>query len=787
MIKAEALRLATRRDGPVIAAGSTGSMPATAELIASIASLPHGAVVLPGLDMELDAESWELIGGRSDAGGRAISPPAVGHPQFAMQALLHRIRIAREQVTMLGEPARRGRERLASEVLRPAAVTDRWKQLAGSEFSTRLEIAVETLSVIEAANAGEEALSIAIALREAAETPGRTAALVTPDRALARRVLAALERWRVAVDDSGGDALADTPAGTFARLAVETALAGVPPVSLLALLKHPLARLGAAERTRARAIAALEKAVLRGPRPQAGTDGLVHALGILRAELAKLRRREPTDLHWSDPRVELTAADLDAAADLAAWLARTLRPFEPARALPLAQFARLHRELIAALSGEETGAAAAFLGTDGTALHAAFEDLAGHERDAGFAVSPEDYPNLFRTIIADRVVRRQSLPGVRVRIYGPLEARLQSVNRIVLGGLIEGVWPPETRCDPWLSRPMREALGLDLPERRVSLSAHDFAQALGADEVILAYPFKLAGAPTVTSRFVQRLAAVMGEELWERARANGAKYLAWARALDRPAEVKRVERPRPKPPRAARPTSLSVTEIESWLRDPYTIYARHILKLRELDPVDLPPGAADRGIMIHGALSEFTEKFENALPADPAGALIEIGARHFVALEGFAEARAFWWPRFERIARWFAAWELERRAGLASVKAETRGKIESRSASGSSRCAAAPIASSGAPTDAMPFSTTRADRCRPRSRCASACRRSSRSRLRCCATANSRRWRTKARWPSWSMCRSRAASRPAKRKSSTSRTATPTGKPSGRWTSFDRS
>ena len=340
------------------------------------------------------------------------------------------------------------------------------------------------------------------------------------------------------------------------------------------------------------------------------------------------------------------------------------------------EFAHLHRELVAALSGEDSGAAAAFLGPDGIMLDAAFEELAGHERDAGFAVLPEDYPNLFRTIIADRVVRRPGLPSVRVRIYGPLEARLQSVDRIVLGGLVEGVWPPETRCDPWLSRPMREALGLDLPERRISLSAHDFAQALGADEVMLAYSAKLAGAPTVTSRFVQRLAAVMGEQLWERARANGARYLAWARALDRPAEVKRVERPRPKPPRAARPTSLSVTEIESWLRDPYTIYARHILKLRELDPVDLPPGAADRGIMIHGALSEFTETFANALPADPAGALIEIGARHFLALEGFAEARAFWWPRFERIARWFAAWELERRAGLAALKAETRGKIE---------------------------------------------------------------------------------------------------------------
>jgi ATP-dependent helicase/nuclease subunit B len=676
LIKAEAARLASQPDGPVIAAGSTGSMPATAELIASIANLPHGAVVLPGLDLELDADSWELIGGHADAAGREISAPAVGHPQFAMQALLRRIGIAREQVSMLGEPARHRRERLASEALRPAAVTDRWKRLASSDFSARLEAAIETLSVIEAVNAGEEALSIAIALREAVETPGKTAALVTPDRALARRVLAALERWRVAVDDSGGDALADTPAGTFSRLAVETALAGVPPVSLLALLKHPLARLGAAAGARARAITALEKAVLRGPRPPAGTGGLVRALTILREELAKLRRREPTDLHWSDPRVELTAADLDAAADLVAWLVRALRPFEPARALPLAQFAHLHRELIATLSGKGTGAAAAFLGSDGTALLAAFEDLAGHEMDAGFTVSPEDYPNLFRTIIADRVVRRPKPPEVRVRIYGPLEARLQSVDRIVLGGLVEGVWPPQTHCDPWLSRPMREALGLDLPERRVSLSAHDFAQALGAAEVILAYPSKLAGAPTVTSRFVQRLAAVMGERLWERARANGTKYVAWARALDRPAEVRRTERPRPKPPRAARPTSLSVTEIESWLRDPYTIYAKRILKLRELDPVDLPPGAADRGIMIHGALSEFTQTFENALPADPVAALIEIGARHFVPLEGFAEARAFWWPRFERIARWFAAWELERRGGLAGVKAETRGKIE---------------------------------------------------------------------------------------------------------------
>src|SRR5688500_3741292 len=174
-----------------------------------------------------------------------------------------------------------------------------------------------------------------------------------------------------------------------------------------------------------------------------------------------------------------------------------------------------------------------------------------------------DHPDFFRAAISDRVVRRPDRPGTRVHIYGLLEARLQNVDRLVLGGLVEGVWPPETRSDPWLSRPMRRSLGLDLPERRISLSAHDFAQMLGAGEVVLAYAAKLSGAPTVSSRFLQRLAAVAGEKRWEAALKRGETYLNWARALDRPAAAPRpVPRPEPKPARDARPTSLSVTEIE---------------------------------------------------------------------------------------------------------------------------------------------------------------------------------------------------------------------------------
>jgi ATP-dependent helicase/nuclease subunit B len=674
LIRAEAKRLADNVEGPVITAGSTGSMPATAELITTIAKLPHGAVVLPGLDTELDTQSWESIAGRREADGREISPPAVGHPQFAMHGLLRRIGIPREEVVELRKPAGHRRERYVSEALRPADSTDLWRRLPGADVPA--PEALGTLSVIEAANAEEEALAVAVALREAVEKPSKTAALITPDRTLARRVLAALARWNIAVDDSGGDSLADTAAGTFARLAAQAALGTLAPVTLLGLLKHPHTRLAVDPR----AVATLEEAVLRGPRPRAGTAGLTGALATLREQRRRLRDSELSDLHWSDPRALLTEAELDAAAALVARLTAALALLEEIgpEPRPFAEFAARHCNVVSALSRDRDGEALAFAGSEGVKLHEAFEDIATSASAASLAVAPADYCEMFKAVIADRVVRRIELDGVRLRIYGPLEARLQRVDRVVLGGLVEGVWPPETRSDPWLSRPMRHALGLDLPERRIALSAHDFAQALGADEVILTYATKLAGTPTVTSRFVQRLAAVAGEARWERVRTNGAKYLAWARALDQPTAVKRIGRPMPSPPRAARPASLSVTDVESWLRDPYTIYAKHILKLRELDAVDLPPGAADRGIVIHAALSEFTKAFAAGLPADPADALIAIGAHHFTTLQDYPEACGFWWPRFRRIARWFAGWEAQRRGKVAALAAETSGKIEFR-------------------------------------------------------------------------------------------------------------
>ena len=264
---------------------------------------------------------------------------------------------------------------------------------------------------------------------------------------------------------------------------------------------------------------------------------------------------------------------------------------------------------------------------------------------------------------------------MRVRIYGAIEARLQSVDRLVLGGLVEGVWPPETRADPWLSRPMRHQLGLDLPERRIGLSAHDFAQALGAREVILTRAAKLGGAPTVASRFVQRLAAVAGETRWNAALDRGARYAEYARALDDAGAARPMPRPEPRPPLEARPRRLSVTEIEDLLRDPYTIYAKHVLQLQPLDAIDTPPGAADRGSLIHDSIGEFAQTYATAMPDDPVAAMREIGERHFKPLADFPEARAFWWPRFLRIADWLARFEIARRARLSRLDAEIGGSI----------------------------------------------------------------------------------------------------------------
>ncbi|WP_407177674.1 double-strand break repair protein AddB [Bradyrhizobium sp. STM 3562] len=678
LIAAEAKRLSLHHAGPVIAAGSTGSMPATAKFLHAVAKLRNGAVVLPGLDTDLDEAAWKTIGGTKDAQGKFEIHPASNHPQYAMHALLKRFGIERRDVESLVPPAPHGRDVLLSEAMRPSHATHHWhERLQQPDVAAAIARGMTNVAVVEAPNAEIEALAIAVAMREARHLQ-KSAALVTPDRALARRVMAALSRWNLDFNDSGGEALIETSAGVFARLAAETIAKRLEPPTLLALLKHPLCRLGGTAGAFKPAIEALELALLRGTRPQPGTAGLSHEFARFRDELGKLRRGEPCSLHVAELRARLTQTQLDRIETLIAMLKAALAPLEslaPLKPYDFAELAQRHHEVLIALSRDERGIALALEGQDGAALAAAFDDLLAEQRRSGLMLQLPDYPELFQTAFADRAVRRPERAGATLHIYGPLESRLMQADRIIVGGLIEGVWPPAPRMDPWLSRPMRHELGLDLPERRIGLSAHDFAQLLGGEDVILTHSAKAGGAPAVASRFLHRLEAVAGEALWKAAKGRGAHYVRFAQELDRPDKVEPIAQPAPRPPRATRPLKLSVTAIEDWLRDPYTIYAKYILRLDALDPVDMPLSAADRGSAIHDAIGEFTKAFAEKLPEEPARTLREIGAQYFAPLMERPEARALWWPRFQRIAAWFADWEVARRETIEAIEAEIRGEI----------------------------------------------------------------------------------------------------------------
>lgn len=638
---------AAARRGQVIAAGSTGSIPATAELLKTIAHLPNGAVVLPGLDADLDAASWD-----------ALEP---AHAQFGLRQLLAHIGITRGDVEpwpYLPESyaGRGARVHFLSEALRPPPTTDAWRDLVETGAG-ELAGALDKVRLIEAANLREEALAIACALREALEIKTRTAALITLDRGLARRVAAELTRWDIRIDDSAGLALSSTPPGAYLALLARAAAEDFSPVALLALLKHPLAAGGetrAAFRSQART---LEMLALRGLRPEPGLAGIASRLA--RNEKAPERLK-----HWF------------------ANLARRLEPL--ARAMrttnaTLGDLARVHALAGEALATTDTegGAGVLWRGPAGEAAAKLFDELVRDGADIALD-DARHYAELFRNLAAERVVRPPYDRHPRLAILGPLEARLLHFDLVVLGGLNEGSWPAEAATDPWLSRPMRAALGLEPPERRTGLAAHDFATLSASPNVLLTRALKENGTPTMPSRWLLRIRQLAKGLKLEAALASGHDPLNWARAIDSAPREKRTVRPVPRPPVAARPRALSVTEIETWLRDPYAIYAKHVLKLKPLDPIELEAGPAQRGIAVHRAMERFLKAFPDVFPADALTQLIVLGDKAFAEAGAPATILALWRPRFERAARWFLAYEMERRRKIARSAVEVRGSLAVR-------------------------------------------------------------------------------------------------------------
>jgi ATP-dependent helicase/nuclease subunit B len=676
LLEAEARRLTRERpEHPIIVAGSTGSVPATANLMGVIARLPKGAIVLPGLDTDLDEESWSTIGGIGDD----ETDPVHGHPQASLRRLLDRhLRVPRADVTVLGDvsKAAKARNHLLSEALRPADTTDRWSLIAPEDRAALSRSGCEGLAIIEAMDEREEALAIAISLRETIAHPHKTAALVTPDRALAVRVTAELARWGLSVEDSAGIPLSDTPAGRLARLAAEAAADDLRPVRLLALLAHPLVRLGLPRETVEHAASVLEIGVLRGPAPALGIEGM-------RAALAS--RRAGNDHRTPRPRKRLTEAEWDLADELLQRLGVAFNAFTPAihgeGKLDLMSLVEDHRRTVEALWTAADDEEIEDTDSSREALAALFDDLEhsdiraeeGHPLRGRFV----DYPTFFTALAKQRSLSPSPrATHRRLKILGLLEARLLSVDRVVLGGLDEGTWPPRTVTDAFLNRPMRTRVGLMPPERRIGQTAHDFVQALGTHDVVITRAHKRDGSPMVPSRFLQRLKAFTGKDVWERMTKAGDDYRRLARTLDTPEPAPPLPRPRPKPDPALFPRSLSVTEIETLVRDPYSIFARHILKLDALDAIAVTPSAAERGTIIHDVVGQFAERYPKIIPAHALEELLALGTDAFADIaETYPELYAEWWPRFTRLATAFVGWEQERRPDLIEVYAERSGRL----------------------------------------------------------------------------------------------------------------
>lgn len=637
--------------GPVIAAGSTGSIPASARLLAAVASLEKGALVLPGLDMLLDQRSWDVIGTAETA----------SHPQYGMKKLLTGMGATRDDVKLWPGVSAKAtpRQRLLSEALRPAATTDGWLEIL-PDLKPVAEAAIQGLRLVEAATERDEAGAIALLMRETLQDPVRTAALITPDRNLARRVAMELQRWDIAVDDSGGTPLSHTPPLVYLRLLAEVVAADFAPVELLAFLKHPFAACGQSPVQTRQQARLLERILLRGPRPAPGI------VGLRAARHEWLRAQDKGDEH---------AAELGAFIDRLAqgfmplMEAMTVRPSDPEA------LARAHIESGEALATTDKakGEALLWANEEGEAASNFMKDLGGSIAYLGL-ISPRIWPQLVGDLSASVVVRPRYGRHPRLFIWGPLEARMLHADRMILGGLNEGTWPGIANIDPWLNRPMRTGLGLEPPERRIGLSAHDFMEGACAADVILTRAQKVEGTPTVASRWLLRLTSLLeGVGLPDALKATEWAY--FARNMDEAAVVTPALKPKPTPDVALRPDHFSVTEIETLLRDPYAIYAKKILGLRVLDPIDADVAAADRGNIIHKALEDFVRAYPKALPDNAHDELLRIGRESFAHAMDRPGVAAFWWPRFLRIMDWFLAFETEHRKTTSFAHAEIRGTI----------------------------------------------------------------------------------------------------------------
>ena len=651
-------------EDPVILAGSTGSRGPTAVLMKAVARLPQGAVLLPGFDTDLPPDVW----------ARMSDPLKFeDHAQFRFARLLQDLGISPVDIPCWQDvsPAAPDRNRVLSLALRPAPVTDAWLT-EGAGLGCLVE-SMRGVTLLEAPSQRAEALAIAMRLRKAAES-GQSAALITPDRMLGRQVAAALDRWTIVPDDSGGEPLHLTAPGRFLRHTADLFCHKLDAELLLTILKHPLA--------------------------QSGPAMPAHGLFTQRLELQLRRDRVPfPDEDRLLTLVARAAQDHSDSAQMHDWAKWLCRAFvgqtEPGKR-DLGDWLSRHRALAEFVSGGGDGAGELWLKPAGEAAFLAFAELEANAHHGGDMTATE-YAQLLSSVLSQAEVRDRDKPHPGIMIWGTLEARVQGADLVILGGLNDGVWPEDPGHDPWLNRTMRHKAGLLLPDRTIGLSAHDFQQAACSPEVWITRAIRSDDAETVPSRWINRLTSMIGglpdangPQALEEMRARGRAWLHRAAVLERVSLREPEGRAAPRPPVEARPRDFSVTEIRTLIRDPYAIYARHCLGLRPLDSLVQEPDAPIRGILVH----DIMEHFVTAVAADPerlsAEFLMQVTDEVLDARVPWPTARVMWRARIARVAEWVVETERERlaRGRPAAMENDAAGLLDLPEIGGSIRARA---------------------------------------------------------------------------------------------------
>ena len=640
----------------IIIAGSTGSISATRELIRCVSNLPNGHVVLPGLDSGA-APEWDAISQDS------------GHPQFQLAQLLYFMEIAPSDVQSWvsnpkSEPETRARRDLMREVFRPAPTTATWRQLAQDRPDLGRD-ALIGLQVIQTHDRRTEAGLIAADLRATLEHAEQTAALITPDRHLAEAVIAELARWKITIDDSAGTTLLTHRAGAFLQLLVEAIQENFAPLALLGVLKHPCAAGGMAQADFRTKVRQIEKLVLRGQRPAPGLEGVASAIGDDKA----LQDFVATHITSSfAPLVTAWQAPAPTMASLARGLGQTAEMMA-AQNMCLQPDGQGGETLIADMND---GAIYLWDNQGGKAAADLLKNLVEHGHDQ--AVNAIDFAQTLVQIMQNINIHTTQRSHPRLAILGAVESRMQTADHLIIAGFNEGNWPPQPQSDPWMNSDMRKAVGLPPHNWRTSLSAHDVYMAICNPKVTITRAQRQNDAATIPSRWLQRMDVVLSALGITKALDRGDAKFEWLDVLNPKTVPNRIKRPAPKPPVSARPRKFSATEIDMWINDPYALYAKKILKLRQLDDIDRPPDAALRGTLFHNVLADFTRTFPSgSLPDNAYATLLAIGKAHFADQWSTPAIRYFWWPRFEMVAGWIIETEKQRRSDLAYIYAEQKG------------------------------------------------------------------------------------------------------------------